>query len=113
MRGVSTRERARDRGRRRGERLLATLLGEAREARISLNVTQAAVADALGISRSLYGQIERGERRNVPLVTMAEILGVLGHELAARAYPAGGGLRDAAQIALLGRFRERVSTGFT
>lgn len=78
-----------------------------------MNVTQATVADALGISRSLYGQIERGEHPNVPLVTMAEILSVLGQELAARAYPAGGGLRDAAQVALLGRFRERVSSAFT
>jgi len=113
MRGVSTRERARDRGRRRGERLLATLLGEAREARIGLNLSQDDVGQAIGLSGSQYGLIERGGHPSVSFVTVAEILSVVGHELAARAYPSGGGLRDASQMALLDRLRRRVSSSWT
>jgi transcriptional regulator with XRE-family HTH domain len=110
---TSTRERARDRGHRRGERLLTSLLAEAREARLSGNLSQTEVGGAIGVSRSQYGLIERGGHPNVPFIVVAEILSVLGLELAARAYPAGGGLRDAAQLALLARFRERVATSFT
>jgi transcriptional regulator with XRE-family HTH domain len=110
---MATRERARDRGRRRGERLLGALLNEAREARSSLNLSQDDVGGAIGLSGSQYGLIERGGHPNVPFVTLAEILSVLGLELAARAYPVGGGLRDVAQLALLARLRDRVSTAFT
>jgi transcriptional regulator with XRE-family HTH domain len=109
---VSIRERPRDRGRNRGEWLLKTLLAEAREARVARNLSQAQVGAALRISGSQYGLIERDAHRNVSFVTVAEILSVLGLELGAKAYPAGGGLRDAGQVALLNRFRERVSSDF-
>jgi len=88
------------------------LLTEAREARIARNLSQAEVGAAIGLSGSQYGLIERGGHRNVPFTAIAEILGVVGLELASRAYPAGGGLRDSAQGELLLRFRGRVSNGF-
>jgi transcriptional regulator with XRE-family HTH domain len=110
---MSSRERTRDRGHRRGVRLLESLLAEAHESRLALNLSQDEVGNAVGLSGSQYGLIERGGQTNVPLVLMAEILSVLGHELAARAYPVGGGLRDKGQLALLERFRARVSPLFT
>ena len=110
---MPTRERPRDRGRRRGEWLLTNLLGEAREARLTRNLSQAQIGGALGLSGSQYGLIERGRHPSVSFVTVAEILGVLGLELGARAFPIGGGLRDAGQIALLARFRDRVADAFT
>ena len=46
-------------------------------------------------------------------MTAAQLLAAVGLELSARAYPGGGGIRDAAQLKLLGRFRPRVSGEFT
>lgn len=106
---MSTKDRSTDRGQRRGDRLLDELLREIREARIGRNLSQAAVGRAVGLSDSQVSLIERGGHRDVPFVLVARLLGVVGLELSARAYPAGGGLRDAAQLALLERLRSRVS----
>lgn len=43
---------------------------------------------------------------------LAQLFSVVGLELGARAYPAGGGLRDAGQLRLISRFRPKVSTDF-
>jgi transcriptional regulator with XRE-family HTH domain len=109
---MATNERPRDRGRRRGERLLDELLRELREARLADDLSQATVGAAVGLSDSQYSLIERGRHRNVSLVTMSELLSVVGLELSARAFPVGGGVRDAGQLALLERFRERCSRLF-
>ena len=106
---MSTKERSGDRGQRRGDRLLDELLREIRDARIGRNLSQAAVGRAIGLSDSQVSLIERGGHRDVRFVLVARMLGVVGLELSARAYPAGGGLRDAAQLALLERLRTRVS----
>ncbi len=105
---MSTKERPGDHGQRRGDRLLDELLREIREARIGRNLSQAAVGRAVGLSDSQVSLIERGGHRDVPFVLVARLLGVVGLEMSARAYPAGGGLRDVAQLALLDRFRARV-----
>ena len=109
---MATSERPRDRGRRRGEHLLNELLRELREARLAHDLSQASVGAAVGLSDSQYGLIERGGHQNVSLVTMAELLSVVGLELSARAYPVGRGLRDAGQLALLARLREQCSRTF-
>jgi transcriptional regulator with XRE-family HTH domain len=106
---MPTKERSSDRGQRRGERLLDELLREVREARIGRNLSQAAVGRAIGLSDSQVSLIETGRHRNVPFVLVARLLGVVGLELSARAYPAGGGLRDMAQLVLLDRLRKRTS----
>ena len=109
---MTTRERATDRGRRRGERILAELTGDLREARLARNLSQASVGAAVGLSDSRISAIERGGYPDVPLVVVAELLAAVGLDLSARAYPAGGGIRDAAQIGLLQRLRARVSPRF-
>jgi hypothetical protein len=57
--------------------------------------------------------LERGRYANVPFVLVAQFLSVVGLDLAARAYPVGGGLRDIAQVRLLDRLRARASRDFT
>lgn len=106
---MSTKERPADRGKRRGEKLLVELLDEGRRARIESGSSQADVGRALDLSASRVSVMERGKFVNVPFVVVAQFLSVTGLELSARAYPVGGGLRDAAQIQLLERFRSRLS----
>lgn len=55
----------------------------AREARTALNMTQAQVADALGLAHEVYGRIERGLMMpSVPtLVRMASVLRVTPDQL--------------------------------
>jgi transcriptional regulator with XRE-family HTH domain len=110
---VTTRERASDRGRRRGERLLEGLLREARDARVARNLSQRAVGNALGLSNSRISIIESGGYSDIPFVVLSQLLAVVGLDLSARAYPAGGGIRDAGQLKLLERLRVRVANSFT
>jgi transcriptional regulator with XRE-family HTH domain len=112
-RGVTTRERPGDRGKRRGEHLLTELLEEARSARVALGLTQQDVGRALGLSSGRVSLMERGKYPNIPFVLVAQFLSVVGLELAGRAYPVGGGLRDIAQVQLLDRLRARTSDDFT
>jgi len=112
MRGMTARERAVDRGRRRGRRLLGDLIGDGRDARVTANLTQRQVGDAIGLSDSRISLLERGAYPNVPFAVLAEYLSVVGLELSARAFPVGGAVRDAAQLRLLERFRGLVSKEF-
>ena len=66
-------------------------------------------AAPLGYLRGRVSLMERGKYANVPFVVIAQFLSVTGLELSARAYPAGGGLRDLAQIRLIDRLRSHAS----
>jgi transcriptional regulator with XRE-family HTH domain len=110
---MATRESPAERGRRRGEHLLRSLLAEYRDARLARGLSQQAVARAIGRTDSQVSRLERGEQDSASLVVLAQLLSVVGLELGARAYPAGGGLRDDGQVRLIGRFRPKVSTAFT
>jgi transcriptional regulator with XRE-family HTH domain len=81
---------------------------EHHDARVNRGLSQAAVARAVGISRSQVGRVERAEVPLVPLSNLARLMSVVGLELSVRAYPAGPPIRDAAHRALLDRFRARV-----
>ena len=109
---MGARDSAGDRGRRRGLRLLQELTSDGREARVAANLTQEQVGSAIGLSDSRISLLERGEFESVPFVVVAEYLNAVGMALSARAYPAGRGLRDAAQLALLARFRSLTSPLF-
>jgi transcriptional regulator with XRE-family HTH domain len=110
---MTSRERPSSRGRLRGERLLAELLREIRDARLARNLSQGAVGNAVGLSDSRISVLERGGYPDVPFVVVAQLLATVGLELSARSYPAGAGLRDAAQVKLLHRLRLRVSEEFS
>jgi transcriptional regulator with XRE-family HTH domain len=91
---------------------LAELVGEGRQARVSRNLSQKAIGQAIGLSDSRISLIERGDYVTVPFVVVARYLSAVGLELSARAYPIGLGVRDAAQLELLARLRRRVSSSF-
>jgi transcriptional regulator with XRE-family HTH domain len=101
-----------DRAGRRGHRILDELLREFRDARQARNLTQTAVGRAVGLSDSQISAIELGRHRQLSLVVLAQLLGVVGLELSARAYPTGGGLRDEGQLRLLARLRGRLGREF-
>lgn len=70
------------------------------------------VADALGLSRSQYSRIERGQSPDLSIALATRLFAILGLELSVRAYPSGDPLRDAAHAALLERLRVRCHRSF-
>lgn len=47
----------------------------------------------------------------VSIDRLARLFAVVGMDLSVRAYPAGPPIRDAGHVRLIGRFRERISSG--
>jgi len=92
----------------RARRLLADLGSELREARIGRGLRLTDVARAAGASPSHISRVERGLTRDLGLLHFMRHGAVVGLRLHARFYPAGGGLRDAAQLDLLRRLRARI-----
>ena len=78
-------------------------------ARRTAGLTQAAAGKAVGISRSQWGRLERGELRNVTLDQLARAAAAIGLKLWARLYLDGDPIRDAAHARLLERLRACVS----
>lgn len=77
---------------------------ELRETRLASGLSQATVARAASLSPAQVGRLERGEIRRPNLDQLARCARSLGLELSARLYPVGAPVRDAGQLALLGRF---------
>lgn len=104
-----------ERGHARGSDLLSLVQRELRTARLDRGLSQATVASALGIDRSLLSRVERGAVPDLGIVAASEMLAAVGLELSVRAYPSGGPLRDAAHVALLQRFHSNLhrSLGWT
>jgi transcriptional regulator with XRE-family HTH domain len=89
----------------------ASLGDEIRDARLDAGLSQRVAAAAVGISHSQFGRIERGELRELTVEQLSRACGAVGLKLVARAYPVGEPVRDAAQIALLSRFRRLLPPG--
>jgi transcriptional regulator with XRE-family HTH domain len=96
-------------GSRRGQRLVREFAEEVRETRIAAGLSQAAVAAAAGLSAPTVSRIERFLPPLPDFVTAARLARILGLDLTVRCYPAAGRLRDAAHVALLGRFLANVA----
>lgn len=105
---MPTRERPVDRGTERGRRVLTDLGREIRAARRDRGLSQEAVGRAVGVSGVTVGRIERALATRASIVLIAQLLETVGLELSARAFPGGAPIRDAAQVALLGRFRANM-----
>jgi transcriptional regulator with XRE-family HTH domain len=90
-----------------GQRLQAEIGAELRNARLARGLAQADVARALRTSRFHISRLERGLGA-VQLADLARHGAAVGLRLHTRFYPVGGGLRDAAQLDLLRRFRARI-----
>jgi transcriptional regulator with XRE-family HTH domain len=106
-------ERAVDRGTRRGRQITVDIGLQLRGARLACGSTQKAVGRPCGMSASYVGKIERGEARSVSITQYARLCSVVGLDLTVKAYPAGNPLRDAAHVALLARFRARIHPSWT
>ncbi len=85
------------------------LSSELRSQRIVNGVSQADVAGAIGRSASEVSRRERGEAPKVSALSLAEHAAAVGLRLVLTMYPAGGAVRDAAQIRVIHRFLARVS----
>jgi transcriptional regulator with XRE-family HTH domain len=105
---MTAKDRARDRGTRRGDRLIATLGEEFRDQRVGLGLSQRRIADAVGMSASWYSRAERAKVGHLAVVDAARIAAVLGLDLVVRTYPGGASLRDSAHAERLGRVLSHV-----
>jgi transcriptional regulator with XRE-family HTH domain len=110
---MPARERATDRGARIARRDLASIGSEIRTARICAGLTLEQVGRAVGLSGWQVGRIERSRHEAVTVVQLARIGAVIGLDVRVRAYPGPDPIRDAAQTALLARFRERLHPDLT
>jgi len=96
-------------GRLKGERLARQLTAEWRELRLGAGVSQLAVSQTVGISRSAYARLERGEATEIGVVRAAIVTAALGGDLSVKVYPGGPPIRDAGHVALLAMLDARVS----
>jgi hypothetical protein len=81
---------------------------EAEAARVASGTSYAAIGRALRISGTAVAKLLRTQSPNLSIVRAAQILAAVGLELSARAYPVGPPVRDAGQLALLARLRQRI-----
>ena len=105
---MPNRERKVDRAAILARRLQAELGHELREARLARGLRQTDVARVAGSSSSHVSRVELGLTTDLSIADAVRHGAVVGLRLHARFYPAGGGLRDAAQLDLLRRLRARI-----
>lgn len=86
-------------------RQLAEVLDEIHERRLMSGGTQAELATAVGVSRSLVGALERDELEDPGVVELARLAAAVGLDLSLRTFAGDAVLRDAAQVMLLNRLR--------
>jgi transcriptional regulator with XRE-family HTH domain len=82
---------------------------ELRATRTGLGLSQATVARVARCSPSRLGRIERGDLRVLPLDVACRVARALGLALSLKLYPSGSPIRDAGQLALLGRVESIVA----
>lgn len=98
---MPVRDDPRARGRERGRRLIRAATTEWRDLRLAAGLSQRAVAQSIGISRSTYARIEQGRIPEIGIIRASTLTSVLGGDLAVRVYPNGSPVRDTAHLALL------------
>ena len=91
-----------------GVQLRTTIGGELRHARLSRGLTQAAVAAALSVSRSVISRVELGEAVELGIDRLVRHAAVVGLRPSVKLYPVGGGLRDVAQATYIAKFVARI-----
>jgi transcriptional regulator with XRE-family HTH domain len=98
-------------GRARATAIARRIGTELRLARSSAGLSQTSAAAGAGMSHAQWSRIERGALDELSFDQAARAAAVVGLRLAARLYPDGDPVRDAAQLALLERFRQRLPPG--
>jgi transcriptional regulator with XRE-family HTH domain len=92
-------------------RRIARRVGEElRQARLIAGVSQATAGRAANMSHTQIGRIERGELQGLTVDQVCRASRALGYAASVRLFPVGVPVRDAAHLALLGRFERRLST---
>ncbi len=84
-------------------------MGELRDARLNLGLSQAALAAEIGCTASNIWRLEALEYADVAVRRLCEIGSVLGYELSITVHPIGDGMRDKAQQAIAQRFRAMLA----
>jgi transcriptional regulator with XRE-family HTH domain len=105
---MPNRERKVDRAAMLARRLQVELGLDLREARLARGLRQTDVARVAGSSSSHVSRVELGLAPDLSIADAVRHGAVVGLKLHARFYPAGGGLRDAAQLDLLRHLRARI-----
>lgn len=102
-------ERARERGGRLARRERIRAGDELRSGRVAAGLSQRKLGALCGLSHTAIGRMERGEIRRISIDRLAVVAAVLGLEMRISFYPSASPVRDEAHLALIGRFRPRVS----
>lgn len=89
--------------------MAARIGDELRQARLTAGISQATVGRAAGMSPAQVGRIERGDLQAVTLEQVCRASRALGYAASLRLFPVGTPVRDAAHLALLGRFEDRLA----
>ena len=98
-----------ERGRRRGEVLVARMLREMRDVRVAAGLTHDEIAKVIGVARSNVTRLEAGKTSDVGIVRLSEMASVLGYEISVGLHPIGDPVRDKGQLACGRRFEALLS----
>jgi transcriptional regulator with XRE-family HTH domain len=86
---------------------------EIRSSRHAAGLSLRQAGAAVGMSHAQLGRIERGVLVNVTIDQLSRAAAAVGLRLVVRAYPDGDPVVDRAQLALLGRLRDRLPASAT
>ncbi|MEX2547415.1 MAG: helix-turn-helix transcriptional regulator [Chloroflexota bacterium] len=92
---MATTQRTYDRGKQRGDRLIRAFGHEVLDARLSLGLSQQALADAVRMPASKISRIEHAKLPSLSIIDAAIVASAVGLDLSARTYPGGAPTRDA------------------
>jgi transcriptional regulator with XRE-family HTH domain len=105
------RERAAQRGARRGQWLRGRLADGLATARRGSGLSLREVGRRLGVGHDRVARAERGDPIALTIDFAAQMAAVLGLELGLSLHPDGDPVRDKGHLALLARFRSRLDPG--
>jgi transcriptional regulator with XRE-family HTH domain len=84
---------------------------EIHDGRIAAGISQATAGAAVGMSKNQFGRIERAELAHVTVDQLCRAGAAIGCAIVVRAYPDREPVRDAAHLALIGRFVAALGAG--
>jgi transcriptional regulator with XRE-family HTH domain len=84
--------------------LVARAVDELRNARLGGGLTQAEVAQLVGVTKAQMSRLEAGQIQKVTVERLSEVASVLGYEVSLGLHPIGDPVRDKGQVAIGRRF---------
>jgi transcriptional regulator with XRE-family HTH domain len=110
---MPVRDTAVDQGARRSRFLRTRLAAELETARLAAGLSYRELARQLGVGHELVAKALRADASALTVDFVARLAAVLGLELGASLHPVGDPVRDKAHLALIRRFRARLSPALT